>query len=300
MGNGVISCCEASSSMQDEMTVISPRTITSPAGRLILNEVSQFRYQSSPEYQETLKRVNALKSLRISSSLIIKVINSGPLAKDSRFEISYLGLQGSKRSSTDGKVFFGSKRKEFGKVVNDVVIPLNNSANNKEQHRGKHFEIVYNIEKDRFFIRDLGKDFGVYMRISFPVKVKNGMKVNIGSTFLTLNVEDGKNPHLFIKDATGEERVFDCCFADDQEISLGRGISCGVRFDDTLLSKVHALICFNQDHWVLTDGDGEKSSTNGTWLYLSEETLMFDSMIFKSNQCVFQVVSSSNTSEIIN
>ena len=298
MGNGVISCCEASSSMQDEMTILSPRTLRSPKSRLILNEVSQLRYQCSPEYQETVKRINILKSMTLSSSVVLKVINSGPIAKDTRLVISYLGLEGSKRSACDGKVFFGSKRKEFGKVVNDIIIPVH-KLTNKEQVRGRHFVICYSIEKDRFFLKNLNKGFGVYMRISFPIKVKGPMRVNIGTTLIDLAIVEGKKQKIEVSVEGKELRFFDPEDDDFSEISLGRGITCLLRFDDSLLSKVHALISYNQDHWILTDGDGEKPSTNGTWLYINEETQLFDSMIFKSNQCVFQVVSSIHNSDIL-
>jgi len=39
---------------------------------------------------------------------------------------------------------------------------------------------------------------------------------------------------------------------------------------------------------VLTDGK-EKPSTNGTWLYLGEQQTIYNGMIFKANQTVFQV-----------
>lgn len=300
MGNGLISCCEASSSMQDEMTILSPRNLKSPANRTILNEVSQIRLQCSPEFQETQKRIQTLKTLNLTSMLIIKVINSGPIVKDTRLAISHLGLEASKRLANDGKVFFGSKRKEHGKTVNDIVIPLQKESQ-RDQFRGRHFVIVYNIEKDRFFIKDLGKGFGVYMRISFPIVLKDNTVINIGSSFLIFGVNEDKSPILSIK-IMGEEsesNQFDPIDYIDDVITLGRGITCTLRFEDTLLSKVHSYISYVGEKWILTDGDQQKNSTNGTWVYIAQETLMYSSMIFKSNQCVFQVASASHSSEII-
>lgn len=31
-----------------------------------------------------------------------------------------------------------------------------------------------------------------------------------------------------------------------------------------------------------------RQSTNGTWLYLSEDTLIYDKMVIKANQTLFQ------------
>ena len=38
------------------------------------------------------------------------------------------------------------------------------------------------------------------------------------------------------------------------------------------------------------DGDGQRSSTNGTWLFLCDMYEMRDDMIFKAGQNLFQVV----------
>jgi hypothetical protein len=40
--------------------------------------------------------------------------------------------------------------------------------------------------------------------------------------------------------------------------------------------------------WVLYDGYQGRESTNGTWLYLNEDCVIEDGMIFKSNQTFFE------------
>lgn len=40
--------------------------------------------------------------------------------------------------------------------------------------------------------------------------------------------------------------------------------------------------------WTLYDGFNNKPSMNGTWLYLNDDYEIFDKMIFKSNQTIFQ------------
>lgn len=40
---------------------------------------------------------------------------------------------------------------------------------------------------------------------------------------------------------------------------------------------------------MLTDGFNNKPSTNGTWLYLNENFVMKNGMIFKANQTIFNV-----------
>ena len=95
----------------------------------------------------------------------------------------------------------------------------------------------------------------------------------------------------------GEERGNICFDAEeygDKNISIGRGIACEIRLDDNLLSKAHSTLYYDEKGWSIVDGDLQKHSTNGTWLYLAEEFQMTSGMIFKSNQSVFQVISLSN------
>lgn len=52
---------------------------------------------------------------------------------------------------------------------------------------------------------------------------------------------------------------------------IGRTEKCHVRFKDTSLSRLQCRIDYIDDKWFIRDGDGEKGSTNGTWLFAEEE-----------------------------
>jgi len=42
-------------------------------------------------------------------------------------------------------------------------------------------------------------------------------------------------------------------------------------------------------NWVLIDGlGGEKRSTNGTWLYVDDTFRVYDKMVFRACNCLFQ------------
>jgi len=43
-----------------------------------------------------------------------------------------------------------------------------------------------------------------------------------------------------------------------------------------------------EGQWVLKDGDGSKFSTNGTWLYADELFKVYDKLVFKAGQTLFQ------------
>ena len=44
---------------------------------------------------------------------------------------------------------------------------------------------------------------------------------------------------------------------------------------------------------MLHDGIKGKPSTNGTWLYINEDMRIYDGMVFKANQTIFNVVMGS-------
>ena len=74
---------------------------------------------------------------------------------------------------------------------------------------------------------------------------------------------------------------------------MGRGLDCDVKLSDKLLSKVHSHIKVNRDEediqWELLDGNGDEKSTNGTWIYINEDSRMFSGMTFKNNSSIFRV-----------
>ena len=72
---------------------------------------------------------------------------------------------------------------------------------------------------------------------------------------------------------------------------IGRSQDCDVIIDDNMLSRFHCSIEYRDDKWYITDGyiDNNiiKKSTNGTWIYAFEDTLIRDKMIFKANNNLF-------------
>ncbi len=74
-----------------------------------------------------------------------------------------------------------------------------------------------------------------------------------------------------------------------KNINIGRYNNADIRLNDKLLSKIHCEISYTEkDGWILSDGHDNKPSTNGTWIYLNEDMMIYDKMIFKSSQTIFQ------------
>ncbi len=75
----------------------------------------------------------------------------------------------------------------------------------------------------------------------------------------------------------------------NKNIIIGRYSLADIHLNDKLISKIHCVVNYTEkDGWTIFDGHEDKPSTNGTWLYLSENVEIYDKMIFKSNQIIFQ------------
>lgn len=128
----------------------------------------------------------------------LTILSSASLAKESIIQINALGLMNgqSLRSAQDGYTFFGCKKniKEMDaqsnvrkEVVNDFVIQ-NKNEETAEKHRGRHFQIFFDIPSSQYLIKDLGVGYGVFVKINAPVVLKDNHLVNIGESYLVVNL----------------------------------------------------------------------------------------------------------------
>lgn len=161
----------------------------------------------------------------------------------------------------------------------------------------------------KYYIKDLGCGYGTFKKIVDETKLKDSYLINIGNSYIvcTFGVDEYDLDGKAIMDADkilnikvfSEVPKADPYFFNPQQfkkVYVGRDISCNIIVDDSLLSRVHCTIEYKDDiGWVIYDGRCEdddpskyRPSTNGTWLYLIEETLIDDGMIFKSNQNVYE------------
>lgn len=107
--------------------------------------------------------------------------------------------------------------------------------------------------------------------------------------FFTDFKENKTNSKIQLKflDGPKTDQVFS--FPDSKgTVKIGRMSDCEIRFDDTALSRNQCCIQFIEGQWILKDGTGSKLSTNGTWLFADELFKIFDNMVFKAGQILFQ------------
>jgi len=138
--------------------------------------------------------------------------------------------------------------------------------------------------------------FGTYIKISkIPIKEKS--IINIGDSYLAfsynINLNNNNNnksrKFLFLK-IINKDREYEPIILgkDKNEYTIGRTKISDITIDDIHLSKINCCLNYEKYSWYIQDGNRNGNpSTNGTWLYSSEDYEIFDGMIFKSNKYNF-------------
>jgi hypothetical protein len=236
------------------------------------------------------------KAIYYAKVLSITIQNTDIFHK--KIIINALGCETSLRGIKDGQTFFGSKKKDSkgGTTINDIVLPLV-TPELAESYRGKHFMISYDLSRDSYFIKDLRLGFGTYYRLTSSIDLKNNTLILIGETyiltsFLQTYKESSKIKLKIYGKGIGDVFFFSASDCSENCITIGRQETCDVRLQGSLVSKVHCTIFYTPEKgWVLYDGDiaSNQLSRNGTWIYISDNIEIFDSMVFKSGRVLFRV-----------
>jgi len=181
-----------------------------------------------------------------AEGLRIEVIEGPEANRGTSMDINAQGLVGSLRGKNDGCTILGSlKNSAKGEVYNDFVI----QQDENDGIGDRHMIIKYNMADRQYYIRDLGKGSGTFVRLDVPLTLKNGFIISFGTSHLTVNFFQGENRR---RGANGEidqrggstndriqlkfidgpklDQVF--TFKSDEKILIGRMPSCNIKFDD--------------------------------------------------------------------
>jgi hypothetical protein len=160
---------------------------------------------------------------------------------------------------------------------------------------GKHFQIRFDCDDLKYYIKDLGHGFGTFIKITRWTEIKNKFLINIGENYIvfTLGLEDDETSNVLnIKVFYGLPNHDVLSFAPEKSpFHIGRSEECEIVLNDNMLSRIHCSIAFKNHACFINDGyenGGEIiESTNGTWMYPDFDIAMEDKMVFKSNRNLF-------------
>ena len=253
--------------------------------------------------------------IRNSSKLILEELD-GNLFRGQKIEIDAGGMVGG-RGKKDGFTIFGqnNSKKEKNSVENNKI-NNNNAINNSEEvnlkkeneknHIFKNdfelnypetlsypyvFVIYYKKEEKSYYIRAFsGK--GSDNKILF-VRLKNENKlvlkrkelISVGDTIF--QITPLANNHLEIIHLSKRKTLNNLnkqTFNGEKKkiITLGRSKDCDFSFPrDKSFSRFQTSFEFNEENklWTIIDGKGNKSSTNGTWVFGTHSFLIKNEMI---------------------
>ncbi len=213
MGNNALCCCKADYYVNN--SEIREDNNKTRAGRLqnsmkINTEINDF--SKKPQFDNNLKAMKdqnmnpfdfssdcidneligkeerkiRLKQLEQSSSkLIIEMTNKNLNIFNQKFFISCVGLKDSLRGEKDGFTYFGCVNSDEAK--NDFLISL---PENEFDDRclDRHFQIQFRITDFKYYIKDLGKGFGAFMKITEPYQLKTDLLINIGDSYIVVSI----------------------------------------------------------------------------------------------------------------
>jgi hypothetical protein len=255
--------------------------------------------------------INQIKKVyNKSPKLNVEILNSYIIPRGFVIQIDPLGMvSNSLRNVRDGIVYFGffspedeNSKDENNNKIDFLIKPKDD--NYESRFVGKHFQIKFNPNDLKYYIKDLGFGYGTFAKLMKETLIKDNYLINIGNSYIVCSYgmddkekNDDKNIlNIKIFDNTKRNPFF-CKPKENKKYLIGRDVKCDIIIDDSLLSRIHCTIYYDNEKemWFIHDGtmkknkEGEyKYSTNGTWLFLIDDTLIENDMIFKVNQNLYQ------------
>lgn len=256
------------------------------------------------EIEEYISKSKAYKSLNLtvaSSSLhfpktIFSITPNGLIEKDSKIIKDGIMLFGYEANSHIEEEI-GEENYKHSSIY-DFIFPIENE-NSLYLCEFPSFCIYFDTKDENYYIKDFSVGIGALMKIK-KYKIGNETLINIGSNYLVINIE---NDNITIKifnnsilEKNTEQRNFDIKKFTinkkaDKLITIGRNKKCDVVIEDMMMSKIQCCIKYNSKDksFYLYDGNSEKESMNGTWVYILNPIMITDNFTFKAEHTLFVI-----------
>ena len=246
-----------------------------------------------------------------SKKLFLEIMASDISEKFVTIEIDPYGYTESKRTKKDGITYFGYMNGDLGI---DYQLKNADSFSYEDTFNGRHFMIKFNPNDLNYYIKDLGKGFGTFIKIQEWTELKNNLLLNIGENYIVFSFGDDEDEEKEMNEKNNKDNInndYNNCLnvkifsmksqkiftltPDNCPCTIGRSSDNSIVIDDDMLSRIHCTIDFNKDKWFIQDGYAKnglkeeeiKKSTNGSWIYAYDEIPITDKMIFKANHNLF-------------
>ena len=246
-----------------------------------------------------------------SSTLCLYIVNSNKEQKGTFLLLTPCGAENGLRGVQDGTTYFGFEEKPGDHGIDYVIKPKEDNYDSR--FVGKHFQIKFNTNDMKYYLKDLGHGFGTFIKVISWTKIMNNMLINIGENYIVFTFgeseelvtsenygESGNSKEtadmINVKVFSGNVKHYVMSFSPHKSpVTMGRNQECDILIDDSMLSRIHCTIEYKHTEggWFISDGQlmernaGIKKSTNGTWVYAFDNTAIEEGMVFKANHNLF-------------
>ncbi len=243
-----------------------------------------------------------------SKKLMLEIMSFDTTEKFINIEIDPFGYVNSKREKKDGITYFGYEvQKGVGNFEVDYVLKNNDSYYYDDAFNGRHFMIKFNPDDLNYYIKDLGRGFGTFIKIQEWTELKNNLLLNIGENYIVFSLGDDEEENekeindrnynslnIKIFSVYAEQKLYQF-LPSNCPITIGRSSDNSIFIEDDMLSRIHCTIDYKNEKWYINDGYAKngireeeiKKSTNNSWIYAYDEIPITDKMIFKANHNLF-------------
>ena len=264
-------------------------------------------------YEERLKEIRDYMSKKKSYKTLNLLVASTSLKFSKNiFSITPNGMMGQEilMNGGDGVVLFGfepvdniyqefvEENLEQRMSIYDFAFPTE-KENSINLNEFPSFTIFFDTKTENYYIQDFNMGIGALMKIK-KHKIENNTLINVGSNYLVICIEKDYlivkifNTSILENNNNHSKKFIMKKFKIDKRdfaLTIGRNKKCDIYIEDMMMSKIQSTIKYNskEKNFYLFDGNSQKESMNGTWVYILNPVLITDNFVFKAEHTLFVV-----------
>ena len=271
--------------------------------------------QLNNTYDDRIKEIEDYMNKNNSYTILNLNVASSSLNSKTVFYITPYGMINDDTDNIrDGIVLFGYEKKDNNEEVieendkkklsvYDFTFPIEKEKENiSNLTEFPSFSIYFNTKDNNYYIKDFNAGIGALMKIK-EYKIEYNILINIGANYLVICIEENnieikifnnsilENNNNDKKEKKFEVKKFNIDKSQDCTITIGRSKKCDLVIEDMMMSKIQSSIKYisKENAFYLYDGNSQKESMNGTWVYILNPVLITDHFVFKAEHILFVV-----------
>lgn len=229
-----------------------------------------------------------------SNKVIILEETNGNLLNDKKLLINAAGLvNGGLRRRKDGITNFGPVEELNSTIINDYLINL---PPNLIETIPTLFSIKFNTSDKAYYLSpsftDAHENVVLFILIDSKLKINKKLFISLGE--IHFSVEQGDLDEKLSIEMTYDSNTnkhFEFDGKDSKIVTIGRGKKCDISLHPSSYSRIQTTFTYDEDEkfWYVQDGNGEKLSTNGTWVFLNWDWKIEENIQFRIGQSLLKI-----------